>query len=134
MVETKNNTKKIGDLGEKVAQQYLIEHGFLVLEVNYWRKWGEIDIIAEDKEGLVHFVEVKTVSYETKGELEDAITSGAWRPEEQVTDRKLHQIHKALETWLSANNYNGDWGIDVIGVRMVPSVRYCTVNMITNVT
>jgi Holliday junction resolvase-like predicted endonuclease len=132
MPTTTKNTKKTGDLGEKLAQKYLIEHGFTIIEENYWRKWGEIDIIAQKGE-LIYFVEVKTVSYETKGKLEAAVTHGTWRPEEQVHDRKLHQIHKALETWISDTSYKGYWQIAVMGIRVVPHETYATVNFIENV-
>ncbi|MFT7507105.1 MAG: putative endonuclease [Acidimicrobiales bacterium] len=133
MAKMAKTTKEIGDLGEKIALQYIIDQGYSLIEANYWRKWGEIDIIAKDSNECVHFIEVKTVSYETKGKLKAAITSGAWRPEEQVTDRKLHQINKAIETWLSEQNYKGEFVIDVIAVRMVPDEMYATVNFIENV-
>jgi len=63
MTESKKNTKKIGDLGEEISVKYLKNKGFSILETNYLRKWGEIDIVAE-KDEVVHFIEVKTVSYE----------------------------------------------------------------------
>lgn len=132
MTSKSKNTREIGDLGEKIAQKYLTEHGFTIIETNYWKKWGEIDIIAQIGE-FVHFIEVKTVSYETVEDLEHAITSGSWRPEEQVTDRKLHQIHKAVETWLSENSYKGEFVIDVVAVRMIPIEKYATINFIENV-
>ncbi|MBI2121043.1 MAG: YraN family protein [Parcubacteria group bacterium] len=53
--------RKIGDLGEDVATMFLMKQGFKVLERNYLRKWGEIDIIAK-KDQKLYFVEVKTVS------------------------------------------------------------------------
>ena len=133
MTEIKKNTKKTGDLGEKVAQQYLVEHDFSIVEVNYWRKWGEIDIIAKDTNAVIHFIEVKTVSHETKDELENAVAHETWRPEEQVTERKLHQIHKAIQTWLSENDYMGEFKIDVVAVRIVPRETYATINFIENV-
>ena len=133
MTEIKKNTKKTGDLGEKVTQQYLVEHDFSIVEVNYWRKWGEIDIIAKDTNDVIHFIEVKTVSHETKDELENAVAHETWRPEEQVTERKLHQIHKAIQTWLSENDYMGEFKIDVVAVRIVPRETYATINFIENV-
>jgi len=133
MDKDSKNTKKTGDLGEKLAQQYLTDHGFSLIEANYWRKWGEIDVIVKDKEGMVHFIEVKTVSYETKGKLERALISGDWRPEEQVTARKLHQIHKAIQTWVSEHDYEEEFVIDVLAIRIVPHETYATVNFIENV-
>lgn len=126
------NTKIIGDYGEKIAANYLKKKGFSILDLNYWRKWGEIDIVAS-KEGIVHFVEVKTVSYETKQKLQYAVSCGTWRPEEQVHQFKLHQIGKALETWLSDRSYVGNWQIDVIAVRVVLEDKYATVNYIENI-
>lgn len=127
------NTKKMGDLGESLACEYLQNLGYKILNRNYWQKWGELDIVCKKKE-TVHFVEVKTVSYETKADLEWAVTHETWRPEEQVHKRKLHQIEKALETWLSENNWEGEWQIDVIGLRIVPRETYCTVNFLENIT
>ncbi len=138
MTEIKKNTRKVGDLGEKIAVNYLKRKGFVILETNYWRKWGELDIIAQ-KDDLIHFVEVKSVSYETKEKLQYSVThlsaqaGGTWRPEEQVHQFKLHQISKALETWIAENNYEGDWQIDVIAVRIVPRETYATVKCIENI-
>ena len=132
MSQSKKNTKETGDLGERIALRYLIKHSFVIVETNYWRKWGEIDIVARKGE-FIHFIEVKTVSYETKGKLEHAVTSGSWRPEEQVTDRKLHQIGKAIQTWIPENNYEGEFVIDVLALRIVPDKSYATVNFIENV-
>jgi putative endonuclease len=121
-----------GRLGEAVAARYLVDKGYKILERNYWRKWGELDLIAE-KEGVITFAEVKTVSYETKEALVHAVTHETWRPEEQVHHFKLHQIEKALETWISEHNYEGDWQIDVLAVRIVPRETYATVGHIINV-
>lgn len=132
MVEVKKNTKKIGDLGEKIAVNYLKRKGFVILETNYWRKWGELDIIAR-KDDTVHFVEVKSVSYGTKEKLQYAVSHETWRPEEQVHQFKIHQISKALETWISENRYEGDWQIDVAAVRIVPRETYATIKYIDNI-
>ena len=52
--------KKIGALGENMACRFLVEHGFRILDRNYNKKWGEIDIVAE-KDKIFRFIEVKTV-------------------------------------------------------------------------
>lgn len=133
MATTSKNTKQTGDLGEQVACDYLTKLGYIILERNYLKKWGEIDIVAQKGE-LVHFIEVKTVSHGTKGELEHAVSHETWRPEEQVHQFKLRQIAKALETWISENNYNGEWQIDVLAIRIVPCETYATVDYIENIT
>ena len=132
MAQNKKNTKQIGDWGEQITVKYLKNKGFSILETNYWRKWGEIDVIAK-KEGIVHFVEVKTLSYETKEKLQYAVAHETWRPEEQVHQFKLHQIHKALETWIADKDYEGEWQIDVAAVRIVPNETYATVKFIDNI-
>jgi len=133
MTSTKENNKETGKLGEDIAAKYLINKGFEIIERNYWRKWGELDLVARETSGRIHFVEVKAVSYETRVELEEAVSWGTWRPEEQVHQFKLHQIHKALETWINNHNYEGDWQVDVITVRLVPRERYASVKHIENV-
>ena len=52
------NKQKVGEIGENVASEYLKKKGFKILERNYWKKWGELDIIAQ-KGDVIHFVEVK---------------------------------------------------------------------------
>lgn len=145
MTSKKINNRKIGNLGEAIAAKYLENRGFTILERNYWRKWGELDIVAHESVSLaqdsvlggthakIHFVEVKTVSYETRSLLEEAVSRGTWEPEEQVHQFKLHQIYKALETWIADKQYNGDWQIDIVAVRVVPRERFATVKYIENV-
>lgn len=55
----KFSTKAIGDKGEKYAADYLKKKKYKILALNYRKRCGEIDIIAENKQTLV-FVEVKT--------------------------------------------------------------------------
>lgn len=133
MKKTKKNTTEIGNLGEQIAVMSLKSKSFLILDLQYWRKWGELDIVAS-KNNIVHFIEVKTASYETKEKLHYSLTHDAWRPEEQVHKFKLHQIGKALETWIVDHNYEGEWQIDVIAIRMVPRETFATINYFENVT
>src|SRR3989344_2519447 len=58
--------QKIGRLGEDIAVKYLENKGFLVIERNYLKKCGEIDVIAK-KAGITHFIEVKSVTRENLG-------------------------------------------------------------------
>ncbi len=53
--------QKIGQIGEDAVCQYLEKNGYKVIDRNYLRKWGEIDIVAK-KGKMIHFVEVKSVS------------------------------------------------------------------------
>jgi len=138
MKQTQKKGKKnqVGAYGEQIAVKYLQNKGFKVLDTNYLKKWGEIDVVARetlnDKQ-IVHFVEVKTVSYETKQALEQAVAHETWRPEEQVTEFKLKKLHRVIETWLLDNNCESDWQIDVAAVRIVPREKYASMKYIPNV-
>ena len=78
-------------------------------------------------------IEVKTVSYETKGDLERAVSYGTWRPEENVHYKKIQRLNRAIESWLAENNYEGEWQIDVCSVRVVPREKFATVMILPNV-
>lgn len=152
-MKIKENNRKTGNLGESIAVKYLKSKGFSVVERNYWRKWGEIDIVARrtstdslslinkgfttnisrETQKVVHFVEVKSVSYETRSLLDWVVTHETWRPEELVHAFKLNQIRKAIESWVLENNWQGSIQIDVIAIRMVPRERYAVVKYIPNV-
>lgn len=53
------NNKKLGNIGEQIASNYLIALGYTIIKRNYRIKIGEIDIIAQ-KDDTIVFVEVKT--------------------------------------------------------------------------
>lgn len=53
------NNIEIGKKGELLAKNYLISNNYIILDLNYRNKIGEIDIIAMHNDILV-FVEVKT--------------------------------------------------------------------------
>jgi putative endonuclease len=54
------NKRSFGSLGEQLAAEYLSNNGFSILDRNYRSgRYGEIDIIAEEKE-YICFIEVKT--------------------------------------------------------------------------
>ncbi len=130
--EKSGKKNKVGAYGEDIATKYLINKGFEIITRNYLKKWGEIDIVAR-KTNTMRFIEVKTVSYETKKDLERAISHGTWRPEENVHFKKIQRLNRAIESWIMDNNYDGDWEIDVLAVRIVPRERYATVKYLQNV-
>lgn len=134
--EKRGKRNKIGAYGEEIAANYLKARGLAILETNYLKKWGEIDIVAREtlkNKALIHFIEVKAVSYETKLELNNAVSRGTWKPEDNVHRKKILKLNRAIESWLSGNSVDSDWQIDVISVRMVPHEKYATVKYIPNV-
>jgi putative endonuclease len=132
----KGEKNKIGSCGEDIAAQYLEGLGFVTLDRNYLKKWGEIDIVSREtiqNKPIIHFVEVKTVSYETREILQKAVSYGTWRPEENVHQAKIQRMHRTIESWLSERECNLDWNIDIIAVRIVPCEKYATVKYIPNI-
>ncbi len=58
----RNLLKQFGNDAEELGVRFLQEAGFVIVERNYYaRKLGEIDIIAH-RDGVWHFVEVKSAS------------------------------------------------------------------------
>jgi len=51
-------SRLLGIIGESQAEKFLKKLGYKIIEKNYHSRFGEIDIIAKDKEKIV-FVEVK---------------------------------------------------------------------------
>ena len=51
--------REIGDFGEEITASYLEKNGYRILDRNYFKSFGEIDIIAI-KGDMISFVEVKT--------------------------------------------------------------------------
>jgi len=81
-----------GIKGEEVAEKYLVQHGYEIIEKNFHSQQGEIDIIARDSEFLV-FVEVKNYSFRSYGS-----------PLGAVRKSKKQSIIHAARTYLYKNN------------------------------
>lgn len=88
-----SNTRVKGEIGEKIAIKYLVKIGFTIVDKNYRKRWGEIDIIAK-KDNTYHFFEVKSI-------IDLAYTaSDSHRPEDNVSGWKTHKIARMIETYL----------------------------------
>lgn len=113
-------TKQVGNLGERIAEKYLKEKGYQILDRNYFFRIpgnpqrGEIDIIAQ-KSDIISFIEVKTLIKTGRGQI------SAISPEEKVNFSKQRKLRKTAESWLMKNKIplNTKWQIDVISVTIV---------------
>lgn len=124
---------EIGKYGEDIAVSWCQRNGFTILQRNYLKKYGEIDIVTRETSGKVHFIEVKAVSYETRQLLERSVSHGTWRPEENVHRDKQLRLSRTIQAWLAENRYVGKWQVDILAVRMVPREKYATIKCIDNV-
>ncbi|MDO8664900.1 MAG: YraN family protein, partial [Candidatus Liptonbacteria bacterium] len=82
-----SETKDLGNVGEEVAEQYLIRGGYAILDRNYRTKIGEIDIIVK-KDEIIAFVEVKTGTPKS---------TAYFLPEFHVNHRKFSKLKKLGE-------------------------------------
>ncbi len=107
----KSNSEK-GRVGEKIALKYLKNRDFEIMATNYRTCFGEIDIIAKDKEYIV-FIEVKLRKNSEYG-----------FPREAVGKSKQKNIIKVARDFIMKNNLEDvDFRFDVIEV-LGGSVEY----------
>jgi len=103
--DNRTEKRKIGDLGENIACRFLMKHGFGIVERNYSKKWGEIDIIARKGQKL-HFIEVKSVSH-----LPVSYETDNYRPEDNIHPWKLQRLSRVIQTYLLG--YKGNGGVSL---------------------
>jgi putative endonuclease len=102
-----------GNLAEDKACEFLDENGFMIVERNFYSRFGEIDIIAS-KDEVLHFIEVKSgLDYES------AI--------QNITPQKLSRFIKTTHIYMKKNSLDVDFVIDAIivtpkGVEMIENI------------
>ena len=133
------SNQQIGAIGEKVAERFLVKHGYTVIARNYWKKWGEIDLIATKPRRkysstvITHFVEVKAGVSPVSGHGGHGTSSG-WDPEDHVQGWKLKRLSRAIQSYLLENNLEDtDWQLDVISVRLDLDTRNAEVKLLPDI-
>ena len=94
----------LGTRGERIACDYLEQHGFRLLERNWRCHAGELDIVAVDGETLV-VVEVKTRR-----------STDCGHPFEALTPTKVARLYRLAVLWCVDRQWKGPFRIDAIGV------------------
>ena len=79
-----------------------MKHNFTILDRNYTKKWGEIDVVSI-KNNKIYFVEVKSVSRETSRGTPRDETENGWRPEDNMHPWKLKRLSRVIQTYLMSN-------------------------------
>lgn len=93
-----------GHDAERVAAEYLKEHGFNIVELNWKTRLCEIDIVAE-KDKRIYFVEVKSRKTLFQGMGFD-----------YVTTKKLSQMKFAAEMWVSEHKWQHDYQLAAVSI------------------
>ena len=131
----KDGNKKTGNLGEDLACRFLIKKGFDIVDRNYLKKCGEIDIVAKYKD-VIHFIEVKSISCETIPNVSsEMVGNDTHRPEDNVHPWKLQRLTKTIQIYLIEKNVSGEteWQFDVITVYIDKKRLISKVNMLENI-
>jgi len=117
----KTETVNTGCLGETFAAEYLVRQGYEILEKNYRRPFGEIDIVAREQ-GAIVFVEVKTRHSSVCGS-----------PVEAVDAKKQRQLSRIAQDYLLNRQLNETTArFDVIGVLLDQTHRPAQIELIRN--
>ena len=91
-----------GKLAEDRAIKYLQQERFIIIDRNFYTRFGEIDIVAL-RDNTVHFIEVK---------------SGiGFDPVYNLTPQKLSKILKSIEIYLIRKNLQMDYMVDALIIR-----------------
>ncbi len=99
--------QETGNLGEKLAAEFLQKRGYRIVQSNYRCPEGEVDIVARQKNCLV-FVEVRTKRSQEFGS-----------PEESITLAKMDKLRRVAAHYRQAHDDIPDsWRIDVVAVEL----------------
>jgi len=93
-------SRKKGDVAEQRACEYLVDNGFLIITQNFYSRFGEIDIVAS-KDGVLHFVEVKSGE-----DYEKAV--------QNITRTKLSRLIKTGSVYMKKNALDVEFEYDAI--------------------
>lgn len=107
--------KQSGDENETIGTRYLEELGYAIIERNFYaKKLGEIDIIAQ-KDGVLHFIEVKSANAD-------------FDPIYNMTAKKLKRVINSTHYYLKSKNLDVEFCIDAL------IIRQGSIELIANVT
>jgi len=99
--------RQLGNRGEELAKQYLINKGYTIIKSNWHCPYGELDIIARKAETIV-FVEVKT----RHSSNTEAAFAGITADKQQ---KLIATAHAYLNTY---EHHDETWRIDAIAIAL----------------
>lgn len=98
------SNRETGALGERAAAEALRAAGYELQVLNWRQGRYELDIVAS-RDGVLHFVEVKT-------RQADSLTP----PEAAATHRKFHALRRAASVYLATTGWQGEVQFDLAAV------------------
>lgn len=132
--------QKIGKIGEDSACIYLESKGYRIIERNYLKKWGEIDIVTM-KNKKIHFIEVKSVSRDLSVNVTHDLPAGrqeqgdSYRAEDNMHPWKLQRLGRAVQSYLLDRDVSDEteWQFDVVTVYVDMNKRLSRVFLLEDV-
>lgn len=113
--------RQLGLDGEAIAADFLQKKGYKIVAKNFHSRFGEIDIIAFDKNTIV-FIEVKLRSNNSFG-----------TPLEAITRSKIEKLKKTAYYYLTIHNLsNSDFRFDAVEILI--SKQNPEINQVENIT
>lgn len=100
---------EIGKQGERIAEEYLKNKGYQILEQNFKTKYSEIDLICKKDNELV-FVEVRTKTNERFG-----------LPEETINKNKIQRLVRAVNAYAARKHWPGPYRIEAVCIVLNPN-------------
>ena len=101
----------LGLNAEEAASHWLSERGYRILDRNWRRPWGELDIVAWP-------------GYIERGESDKASSRLAvgFDPFLRADGKKMHKVRRTAQTWLAQHRYGPDteWRLDIVSVIFDP--------------
>jgi len=95
---------QLGEKGEQLAVDFLIENGYEIVERNYRFDRAEVDIMVK-KENTLAIIEVKTRS-----------TSDFGDPQDFLKPKQIQRIVKAVDEYVIENKLNVEVRFDIIAI------------------
>ena len=97
----------LGELGERIAERWLRERGWRVVQRRFRSGHRDIDLVVE-QDGLIAFVEVKARHGDRFG---DPVAAVNWK--------KQKELGRSARVWIDRHGRRGDaYRFDVFGVLM----------------
>ena len=113
--------QETGNLGEKLAADFIQKQGYVILQTNYRCPEGEVDIVARQQDCLV-FVEVWAKRGREFGS-----------PEESITPAKMDKLRRvAAHCYQTHEDIPDSWRIDVVALEIDRQNRPRRIELIEN--
>ena len=106
----------VGQVGEKLAREYLEKEGYKILEQNYKTKYAEIDLVAEKPAGFLGLGKPSLVFVEVRTKIGENFGS----PEDTLNKNKLHKVLWNALTYSAFKKWDGPCRIDAVCIVLKP--------------